>query len=101
MCSSCHFNPCQFIGEDRFSQFIGRRDFTTFREQRLRRLEEDRNDCFCNRRIPKCIHCKSCNQNSSQFLDIDDFIRLHEDRLRGVQRFEDELIRCVSFRSSC
>jgi hypothetical protein len=93
MCSNCNQN-CFNKFDERFIQFIGRRDFIRFHEERLRRFSEERNDCFCNRHQRSCSHCKSSNRNANQFLDVEELIRLHEDRLRGI-RFEDR--RCGSY----
>ncbi|RFU60768.1 hypothetical protein D0466_20670 [Peribacillus glennii] len=97
MCSDCfRHRDChrlRTLDDDRFNRFIGRQDFITFHEDRQIRLEAERRKNGFNRRRQGCRSCRSDNFLTNQFMEIDDFLTLHENRLRGV-RFQDEIIRC-------
>jgi hypothetical protein len=94
MCSNC-FSCHRRMEDDRFNQFIGKRDFITFHQERLRRLEEERNNCSSHRHSSNGCNCNIVGQASAETLNFQDFIRLQEDRLRGI-RFENRLCRCGS-----
>ncbi|PLT35812.1 hypothetical protein CUU64_00625 [Bacillus sp. V5-8f] len=103
MCSKCFIlrdtSPCKSLSENQFNKFnVGRsRDYEACAvdEDQFKRLGDGHQISGFNKRFRRCRSCRSNQIITRQFLDLEDFLRLHEDRLRGV-RYRDEFIRCGS-----